>query len=107
MRLNSLGDFKRLEAILRNTLGSSSRTIIIPAGTCGRASGADDLVRAVREEILRNGLGEQLGVRVTGCHGFCEIEPSLLIKPEGTFYPRVKGPDAGRIVEAAARGEVV
>ena len=107
MRLNSLGDFKRLEAILRNTLGSSSRTIIIPAGTCGRASGADDLVRAVREEILRNGLGEQLGVRVTGCHGFCEMEPSLLIKPEGTFYPRVKGPDAGRIVEAAARGEVV
>ncbi len=107
MRLSSVDDFNRLRTSLCDDVDSSGRTIVIPAGTCGRASGADELIHAVREEILRGGFAEQLGVRVTGCHGFCEMEPSLLVEPEGTFYPKVAVPDVERIVAASARGEAV
>lgn len=107
MRLSSLEDLNRFRTSLCNGVDPRSRTIVIPAGTCGRASGADELIRAVREEILRGGFAGRLGVRITGCHGFCEMEPSLLVEPAGTFYPKVAARDAERIVAASAHGEVV
>ena len=107
MRLDSLRDLYSLKVNLRDTDDVKRRTIVIPTGTCGRASGAGELVRAVREALLRSGLAGQVHVRVTGCHGFCEMEPSILVEPEGTFYPRVKTADAERLVEAAGLGEVL
>ena len=107
MRLSSLDAFHRFQSSLSDAHDTKGATIVIPAGTCGRASGADALIRAVREEVLRNGFADQVRVRVTGCHGFCEMEPSLLIEPAGTFYPKVDVADAERIVKATARGEIV
>ena len=104
MRLNSLVDLRALNERLCNGGEREHRTIVIPAGTCGRASGAVELVRAVREAVSRNGLADQIKVRVTGCHGFCEMEPSILVKPEGVFYPQVKVSDVERLVQAAAQG---
>ncbi len=81
--------------------------IVIPAGTCGQTSGANDLVRVAKRELLAQGLTQHVGLRVTGCHGFCEMEPSVLIEPRGTFYPKVSMADMARIVEATAKGEVI
>jgi NADH:ubiquinone oxidoreductase subunit F (NADH-binding)/(2Fe-2S) ferredoxin len=36
----------------------------------------------------------------TGCHGFCEHGPLVIVYPEGTFYCRVKAEDAEEIVES-------
>jgi len=107
MRLNSLRDFKAFQGGLVNDRDPNGRTLVIPAGTCGRASGADDLIRSVRETLLHSGLAHKVHVRVTGCHGFCEVEPSILVEPEGVLYPRVSVKAVGRIVEAAARGEIL
>ncbi len=107
MRLKSPGDLKKLKAELCDNGHWNGQTLIIPAGTCGRASGAEDLIRAVREALLRGDLAGQIRVRVTGCHGFCEMEPSILVEPEGTFYPRLKVSDVERLVEALSQGETV
>jgi len=81
-------------------------TLVIPSGTCCQASGSNDLVRAAKRELLRKGLLENIHLRVTGCHGFCEMEPSVLVEPRGTFYPKVHPKDMPRIVEAVAKEEV-
>jgi len=81
--------------------------LVIPAGTCGQASGANDLIRAAQREILNQRLTERIHLRVTGCHGFCEMEPSVLVEPDRVFYPKVTPEAMARIVVAAAAGKVL
>ncbi|MBM4040968.1 MAG: hypothetical protein FJ290_20910, partial [Planctomycetes bacterium] len=106
-RVDSLDKFSALQSRLVAALDPGSPTIVVPAGTCGQVSGADELVRRARQELRDRNLTEKIRVRVTGCHGFCEMEPSVLIEPEGTFYPKVDPADMARIVEAVADGAVV
>jgi NADH:ubiquinone oxidoreductase subunit F (NADH-binding)/(2Fe-2S) ferredoxin/NAD-dependent dihydropyrimidine dehydrogenase PreA subunit len=106
-QLRSIEDFKGLRDRLTDDLDPEMPTIVISAGTCGQASGANDLIRVAKREILAKNLANSIALRITGCHGFCEMEPSVLIEPSGTFYPRVPLKKMARIVSAVAKGEVV
>jgi len=106
-RLRSLEDFKALQERVLLDRDPRIPVIVIPAGTCGQASGANDLIRITKREVLRCGLAEKIRIRITGCHGFCQAEPSVLIEPEGTFYPRLGIKQMTRIVDAVSRGQVV
>jgi NADH-quinone oxidoreductase subunit F len=106
-RLRSIDDFNALQSRLSADQDPDIPTIVISAGTCGQASGANDLIRAAKRELLTRGLADQIHLRITGCHGFCEAEPSVLIEPQGTFYPNLNAAEMIRIIEALSRGEVV
>jgi NADH-quinone oxidoreductase subunit F len=106
-KLCSIEDFRSLQERLRADRDVNLPTIVIPAGTCGQASGANGLIRAAKRELLSRGLAGSVRLRVTGCHGFCEMEPSVLIEPGGVFYPKVGVREMARIVEATAGGEVL
>ncbi len=81
--------------------------IVIPAGTCGQASGANDLIRVAKRELLYRGITERVRLRVTGCHSYCQAEPSVLIEPHRTFYPKVDTEGMARIVDAVDKGLVI
>jgi NADH:ubiquinone oxidoreductase subunit F (NADH-binding)/(2Fe-2S) ferredoxin/Pyruvate/2-oxoacid:ferredoxin oxidoreductase delta subunit len=106
-QLRSIEEFKTFanEHSLSGPKGGC--TIVIPASTCSQASGANDLIRIAKREILNRGLVGKITLRITGCHGFCQMEPNVLIEPEGIFYPKVTMDNMVRIVEAASRGEVL
>jgi len=106
-RLKSIDAFKELQERLIDDRDLSIPTIVIPAGTCGQASGANDLIRITKRELLAKELTERIHLRITGCHGFCEMEPSLLIDPPGIFYPKIGPNDMVRIIEAVVRGKVL
>ncbi|MDT8272965.1 MAG: NADH-ubiquinone oxidoreductase-F iron-sulfur binding region domain-containing protein, partial [Desulfomonilia bacterium] len=106
-RLNSIENFTALQDRLIAESHPDTPTIVIPAGTCGQASGALNLVRTVQHEILSRGLQNRIRLRVTGCHGFCEMEPSVLVEPKGTFYPKVDPAGMRRIIDALLRNDVV
>jgi len=106
-KLNSIDDLKRLQSRLIASMDSEKPTIVISAGTCGQASGANDLIRITKREMLYKGLSDKIRLRITGCHGYCQAEPSVLVEPKGTFYPKIGLEEMMRIVEAAAAGEVV
>jgi NADH-quinone oxidoreductase subunit F len=57
------------------------------------------VVQALREEIEGHGLTDRVDLRATGCHGFCEMGPLVVIHPQKLFYHRVKPGDAAEIVE--------
>jgi NADH-quinone oxidoreductase subunit F len=106
-RLYSFEDFRMLCDRIQVDPGAGLPTIVIPAGTCGQASGANDLVRITKRTVIERSLGDKLRIRITGCHGFCEMEPSVLVEPSRAFYPRVSIETMPRIVEATAAGELV
>ena len=107
LRLSSIDELKELRKVLFDASDESIPCIVIPTGTCGQASGAGDLIRVAKREILAKGLTRKVRLRITGCHGFCQMEPSVLVEPRRVFYPRVDLKEMERIVEATARDEVL
>jgi len=106
-RLRSADDLDALREKLLRQRKPSLPAIVIPAGTCGRASGADELAHAAEEAIRSYGLAGSVRLRVTGCHGYCQQEPSVLVEPDRVFYPRVAARSMERIITAAVSGEVL
>ncbi|MEO0114966.1 MAG: NADH-quinone oxidoreductase subunit NuoF [candidate division WOR-3 bacterium] len=107
-KLKSIEEFKSFqEVLIAEAKKSTIQTIVISAGTCGQASGANDLIRVAKREILARQLSDKIRLRITGCHGFCQMEPSVLIEPNRIFYPKLKPTDMVKVVEAVAKGEVL
>ncbi|MFA6893853.1 MAG: NAD(P)H-dependent oxidoreductase subunit E, partial [Synergistaceae bacterium] len=73
--------------------------ILICTGTGCTASGAKDVLAKFEVELKAKKLRDEVSLVETGCHGFCEGGPLVIIYPEGTFYTRVKPEDVAEIVE--------
>jgi NADH-quinone oxidoreductase subunit F len=87
---------------------SASRQVLICAGTGCTSSGSGRLVKKLNEELSANGLDGQVNIKITGCHGFCEQGPLMIIEPLKTFYTRVEEEDVAEIVaKDLMGGEVV
>jgi NADH-quinone oxidoreductase subunit F len=98
-----------LEARRKAILASRApdRTCVtICGGTGCRVYGSEELIDAFRAEISRNGV--EADVRMTGCHGFCEQGPVVVIQPEGIFYKSVKLEDVTDVIQQTLRqGKVI
>lgn len=105
--LTSISAFNTLRKLITADINTTIPTIVIPAGTCGQASGANDLIRITKRELLARRLMEKIHLRVTGCHGFCQMEPSILIEPSGTFYPALRMEEIPRIIQSLLDGKVI
>ncbi len=81
-------------------------TIVICAGTGGLASGSNNVIRVIKRYIIEHSLQEKVGLRITGCQGFCEMDPFVIVEPGRQLYPKLRMEDVPRVVEAASRGEV-
>ena len=107
-RLQHPGHLEDWRKRLLEETTSLRRTIVVTAGTCGRAGGALEIRDALQAEIDRLGAGDKVELLVTGCHGFCEMEPSVVVQPEGIFYGRLKPADAEAVVkQTGLAGKVV
>lgn len=73
--------------------------ILICAGTGCASSGAKKVEAALRDELVKTGLENEIKVIETGCHGFCEMGPIVIVYPEGVFYCRVQPEDIPEVVE--------
>jgi NADH-quinone oxidoreductase subunit F len=105
-RLNAPSDLEaRRQAIVASR--DPNRTCITLCGGTGcRVYGSDKVIHALQAEIERDGVDAD--VRMTGCHGFCEQGPVLVIQPQGIFYRSVKLEDVPDIVrQTVARGEIL
>ena len=85
--------------------------IAVCTGTGCLALGAAKVVGALREEIKKQGLESRVDIKVdlreTGCPGFCERGPVLVIYPEETCYLQVQPGDAGEIISRTILGKEI
>jgi NADH:ubiquinone oxidoreductase subunit F (NADH-binding)/(2Fe-2S) ferredoxin/Pyruvate/2-oxoacid:ferredoxin oxidoreductase delta subunit len=73
--------------------------LLVCAGTGCVSCGSFALKEALVEEIARRGLQDEVLVVTTGCNGFCERGPILLVHPDGIFYQRLSPADVPHLVE--------
>ncbi|MEG0831228.1 MAG: NADH-quinone oxidoreductase subunit NuoF [Acidaminococcaceae bacterium] len=82
--------------------------VLICAGTGCKSAGSKEVELAFQKEIAAQGLAEEVMVVETGCHGFCEHGPLVIIYPEGTFYTRMRKEDVPEVVEShLLKGRIV
>ncbi|WP_028309735.1 NADH-quinone oxidoreductase subunit NuoF [Desulfitibacter alkalitolerans] len=75
------------------------KRILICAGTGCVSSGSNKVEAKLKETIKEKGLQDDVQVVITGCHGFCEQGPLLIVEPEDLFYCRVEETDIDEIVD--------
>ena len=105
-----LGSVVKLEA-LRNAIlaerNPDKPCITVCGGTGCLALGVRDVIAGFKREIEKGGLEGKLALRITGCPGFCEKGPLVVIKPENIFYQQVKAADAAEIVSETVKGNII
>ena len=107
LRLSSVNDLQRLRTMIQDSSAAARPCVIVCAGTACQASGSNSIHRAVKKYIIDNGLLERLNLRITGCHGFCEMGPFILTEPQKAFYTQIQVADVPRILEAVLAGDYV
>jgi NADH-quinone oxidoreductase subunit F len=66
------------------------------------------VIDAVKKEVKKQKLGRKVLVRVTGCQGFCEQGPIMVLEPGNIFYCHLKPEDASDVVtKTLLKGEVI
>jgi NADH:ubiquinone oxidoreductase subunit F (NADH-binding)/(2Fe-2S) ferredoxin/Pyruvate/2-oxoacid:ferredoxin oxidoreductase delta subunit len=107
-KLNSVIDLKKYREQLVSSRNPRQACVTICSGTGCHALDSEKLVDAFKQEITKQGLQEKVQIRRTGCHGFCEHGPVIVIFPEEICYLRVGAKDAAEIVtETLVGGRLV
>lgn len=106
-------------SVLRQTLegrfASQVKKILVCAGTGCVAGGSLDIYARLVELLQGKGIhcqvdlahephGDDVGVKRSGCHGFCEMGPLVRIEPQGWLYIKVKKDDCQEIIEKTVLG---
>ena len=82
--------------------------ITVCCGTGCQAYGGAKVAEAFRKEIAERKLETTVEVRTTGCHGFCERGPLIVIKPKNIFYQRAEEKDVAEIItETVVNGNII
>jgi NADH-quinone oxidoreductase subunit F len=102
-----LHSIEELEALRQSNLKvrePNRPCLTVCAGSGCTAAGAQDVLAALRKILQARGLEHAVDVKSTGCHGFCEKGPLMIVWPEGVFYNRVAARDARDIVGSVSNG---
>ncbi len=107
-KLKNRTDLENLKESILKKKDKKKHCIIVSSGTCGQTSGSEKVIEKFKDEIKKQDMGKQVELKVTGCHGFCEVEPVALIQPEGIFYQKLKAEDVPEIIsETIVKGKVI
>ena len=114
-KLTSRQELQTLREIYARSLAAEQRKILVCAGTGCISSGSLEIFERLKTLIEENGIRceielqeepheHSIGLKKSGCHGFCEMGPLLRIEPEGYLYTKVKLEDCEEIVSRTILG---
>ncbi len=107
LRINSPDSLERFRKEILSRRKSDQPYLSICAGTGCLASGAKEVISAFEAEIEKQGLKAKVNIKGTGCPGFCERGPVVVIYPEEICYLQVKPEDVSEIVSETIKGKKV
>ncbi len=117
--LNNRAELAAYRALAEKDYAAQKKKIIVCAGTGCVAGGSLHIFDALKALIEEKGLPVEIGLmedphspgiglKKSGCHGFCEMGPLVRIEPQGWLYTKVKVEDCAEIVETTIeKGECV
>lgn len=112
-KFTDVEQMKEFRKKCRGELSSQTKKILVCAGTGCIAGGSLKIYDKFKELCEANGLNVQVsleehvehpvGVKKTGCNGFCELGPLVRIEPQGWLYTKVKVEDCEEILEKSIK----
>jgi (2Fe-2S) ferredoxin len=97
-RINSPAELEELRTKILSTRDPNKPCITLCTGSACNASRSLEVAAALEAEIEKQGLGSQVDIRKTGCHGYCERGPIIVIHPEKISYFQIKPEDVPEII---------
>ena len=116
MRISSAQELEKCRIEYKKALELQKKQILICAGTGCVAGGSliiyDRLKQILESKNIKCDIAlqheshdESVGLKKSGCHGFCEMGPLLRIEPMGWLYVKVKVEDCEEIIEKSIIGD--
>ncbi|MGQ9508535.1 MAG: NADH-ubiquinone oxidoreductase-F iron-sulfur binding region domain-containing protein [Thermodesulfobacteriota bacterium] len=107
-RLNSPQELEKYRQEILSQQNPNQTIITVCGGTGCHAAGCHAVIDAIKKVLQENPKGNGIALRVTGCHGFCERGPLVVVHPKEIFYQRVKPEDVPSIFsETILKGKVL
>lgn len=103
--IRSAADLERILESYRRHLKKFRYSVLVCAGAGCISCGCEAVSQALVAEIARNGLTDEIQIKMTGCMGNCDVGPSLLVRPGGVFYCKVTPEDIPLIVREHLMGD--
>ena len=97
-RINSAAELEELRKSILSSRGPNKPCITICSGSACHASASKEVAASIEAEIIKQGLTGKVDIRKTGCHGFCERGPIIVIHPEKICYFQIKSEDVPEII---------
>jgi NADH-quinone oxidoreductase subunit F len=103
-------DLVKIRNTYKKALKMEKKKILVCAGTGCVSSGSLEIFDKLKEMMLERNIScsvelqeeaheTGVGMKKSGCHGFCEKGPLIRIEPEGWLYTKVKLSDCEEIIE--------
>lgn len=106
-RINSPAELDEIRKGILSKRDPNKPCISICAGAGCLASGADEVIAAFKAEIEKQDLQTDVDAKGTGCPGFCERGPVVVIYPEEICYLQVAPEDVPEIISQTIREKKV
>ena len=108
--LNSRQQLDDLRAVYSHSIEQEKKRILVCGGTGCVSSGSLDIFERLKQLMQDRGIAcsvelqkephqDSVGLKKSGCHGFCEMGPLVRIEPFGYLYVKVQLSDCEEIVD--------
>jgi NADH-quinone oxidoreductase subunit F len=106
-RINSPAELEEYRKGILSKRDPDKPCITLCSGSACNASGSVEVAHAIEEEIEKQGLSGSVEIRRTGCHGFCERGPIVVIHPEEICYFNIEPKDVAEIISETIKEKKV
>jgi len=106
-RVSSAAELEGLRKDILSRREPDKPCITLCSGTACHASGSTEVAASIEEEIKKQGLSGKVDFRRTGCHGFCEKGPIIVVHPEKICYLQIEPKDVPEIVSQTIKEKKV
>ncbi len=105
MKIKSPSQLNKLRKELITIEQKHTKKIMVCCGPGCLANGSAKIVEEFRKVLKKKRIkGFKIeALKETGCHGFCDQGPLVVIEPKGTFYVKVKPKDVASIIDASIK----
>ena len=97
----------KLELSLKKDIEHSKSTINLINEDTILNQNRDDILEDFDNDILKDYKEKIIGLKKSGCHGFCEMGPLIRIEPAGILYTKVKPDDCEEIIEKSIMNDEI
>lgn len=97
----------KLELSLKKDIEHSKSTINLINEDTILNQNRDDILEDFDNDILKDHKEKIIGLKKSGCHGFCEMGPLIRIEPAGILYTKVKPDDCEEIIEKSIMNDEI